>query len=222
MALPQGALSHPPLARRLRRHVRPPHLRVDTFYPWVGAPLARLGTGSPPKPVASNRARGLCRLGHDVSWVKAIAVGTQVTPRPPHRSGRARLRHPAPTSGGDGEANDWPRMKDFGSREKVIGQLRDPLPYSASGACFARSRSPWPPPFAPPAPQHRRQTSRPPCSSASQLLLRGLTSRAVGYGSSPSRRGPAALDRAVERELSRFPETRSVCTCQGLRPRRDT
>src|SRR5262249_23200388 len=42
----------------------------------------------------------------------------------------------------------------------------------------------------------------------------------VGYGSSPSRRGPAALDRAVERELSRFPETRSVCTCQGLRPRR--
>jgi hypothetical protein len=41
-----------------------------------------------------------------------------------------------------------------------------------------------------------------------------------GYGSSPPRRGPAAMDRAVERELSRFPETRSVCTCQGLRPRR--
>jgi len=38
----------------------------------------------------------------------------------------------------------------------------------------------------------------------------------VSYGSSPSRRGPAALDRAVERELSRFPETRSVYTCQGL------
>src|SRR5262249_19491284 len=42
----------------------------------------------------------------------------------------------------------------------------------------------------------------------------------VGYGSSPARRGPAALDRAVERELSRFPATRSVCTCQVLRPRR--
>src|SRR5262249_34938316 len=42
----------------------------------------------------------------------------------------------------------------------------------------------------------------------------------IGYGSSPSRRGPAAIDRAVERELSRFPETRSVCTCQVLRPRR--
>ncbi len=41
----------------------------------------------------------------------------------------------------------------------------------------------------------------------------------IGYGSSPSRCGPAALDRAVERELSRFPETKSVCTCQVLRPR---
>jgi hypothetical protein len=42
----------------------------------------------------------------------------------------------------------------------------------------------------------------------------------VGYGSSPSRRGPAAIDRAVERELSRFPEIRSFCICQVLRPRR--
>jgi len=28
-----------------------------------------------------------------------IAVGTAITGRPPHRSGRARLRHPAPTLG---------------------------------------------------------------------------------------------------------------------------
>jgi hypothetical protein len=28
-----------------------------------------------------------------------IAVGTAITGRPPHRSGLARLRHPAPTSG---------------------------------------------------------------------------------------------------------------------------
>ena len=28
-----------------------------------------------------------------------IAVGTRVTPRPPHRSGQAQLRHPAPASG---------------------------------------------------------------------------------------------------------------------------
>ena len=29
----------------------------------------------------------------------AFAVGTRVTPRPPHRSGQAQLRHPAPASG---------------------------------------------------------------------------------------------------------------------------
>src|SRR5690349_21816298 len=37
-------------------------------------------------------------------------------------------RGTAPTLGGDGKANAWPRVKDLGLREKVIGQLRDPLP----------------------------------------------------------------------------------------------
>ena len=31
------------------------------------------------------------------SFVCEIAVGTLITERPPHRTGRARLRHPAPT-----------------------------------------------------------------------------------------------------------------------------
>src|SRR5215475_2796990 len=56
---------------------------------------------------------------------------TQVTPRPPHRSVRARLRHTAPTLGDDGKANTWPWMKDFGLWEKVIGQLGDPRPCEA-------------------------------------------------------------------------------------------
>src|SRR6266508_1571191 len=47
------------------------------------------------------------------------------------------------------------------------------LPGSESGACFAGSHSPWPLPFAPPAPRR----SRPLCSSASQLLWQSLTSR---------------------------------------------
>jgi hypothetical protein len=46
--------------------------------------------------------------------LSVIAVGTQVTPRPPHRSVRAQLRHTAPTLGGDGKADVWPRMKDLG------------------------------------------------------------------------------------------------------------
>src|SRR5207245_7714315 len=32
-------------------------------------------------------------------FAQRIAVGTAITGRPPHRSGRAQLRHPAPTSG---------------------------------------------------------------------------------------------------------------------------
>src|SRR5258706_15556191 len=47
------------------------------------------------------------------------------------------------------------------------------LPGSESGACFAGSHSPWPPPLAPPTPLR----SGPLCSSASQLLWQSLTSR---------------------------------------------
>src|SRR5262245_26940133 len=64
---------------------------------------------------------------------------------------------------------------------RLVVRARAPgtrAPDPVSGACFARSRSPWPPPFAPPTPQHRRKKPPLPCSSASQLLLRGLTSRA--------------------------------------------
>src|SRR5258706_10004002 len=41
----------------------------------------------------------------------------------------------------------------------------------------------------------------------------------IGYGSSPSRYGPAAV---AERSIARSPgsRARSVCTCQVLRPRR--
>jgi len=56
----------------------------------------------------------------------SIAVGTEVTPRPPHRSVRARLRHTAPTLGGDGKANAWPWVKDLRLREEVIGRLYHP------------------------------------------------------------------------------------------------
>src|SRR5215813_5445138 len=57
-----------------------------------------------------------------------IAVGTQVTLRPPHSSVRAPLRHTAPTLGGDGKAHAWPWVKDLGLREEGIGQLCYPLP----------------------------------------------------------------------------------------------
>src|SRR5262245_8921564 len=64
--------------------------------------------------------------GRKTVW--AIAVGTVITDRPPHRTVRARLRHTAPTLGGDGKANARPWVKDLGLREEVIGQLWHPLP----------------------------------------------------------------------------------------------
>ena len=47
------------------------------------------------------------------------------------------------------------------------------VPSSESGACFAGPHSPWSPPLAPSAPQPVAQR----CSSTSQLLWQGLTSR---------------------------------------------
>ena len=42
----------------------------------------------------------------------AVAVGTEITLRPPHRSRRALLTHRAPTLDRDEEPLLWPRMQD--------------------------------------------------------------------------------------------------------------
>src|SRR5262245_22385940 len=70
-------------------------------------------------------------------------------------------------------------------------------PGSVSGACFAGSRSPWPPPFAPPTPQR----SGPRCSSASQLLWQSLTSR--------DRASSATAPRLPDADRRRLPNGRS-------------
>src|SRR6266567_3002385 len=71
------------------------------------------------------------------------------------------------------------------------------LPGSESGACFAGAHSPWPPPFAPPAPRR----SRPLCSSASQLLWQSLTSR--------DRASSATAPRLPDADRRRLPNGRS-------------
>jgi len=43
---------------------------------------------------------------------RAVAVGTEITLRPPHRSRRALLTHRAPTLDGDKEPFLRPRMQD--------------------------------------------------------------------------------------------------------------
>src|SRR3954468_23351660 len=57
------------------------------------------------------------------------------------------------------------------------------LPGPVPGACFAEPRSPWSPSLAPPAPPRLA----PLCSSASQLLRRGQTSRLRASSATASR-----------------------------------
>jgi len=95
-------------------------------------------------------------------------------------------------------------------------ETRSPGP--VSGAFRPGSRSPWPLPFAPPTPPPLARV----CSPASPLLWQGLTSPARASPAS-ARRLPDADQTASGRWSSgRSPgsRTRSVRTCQGLRPRR--
>ena len=96
-----------------------------------------------------------------------------------------------------------PRVSD-GKQPAVCGPvLVTRFPGPVPGTCFAVPHSPRPPPFAPPAPQLVTQ----PCSQASSLLWRSLTS--------PSRASPASvphlpgadqpLTPLAGREISRFP-----------------
>ncbi len=75
--------------------------RVPAFSRWD--PIAVLIFNQPKNGL--DCSQHLVRRG---AW---IAVGTRVTPRPPHRSGRAQFRHPAPTSG------VWRRTADLARDE---------------------------------------------------------------------------------------------------------
>ena len=102
--------------------------------------------------------------------------------------------------------------------------VRDPAPVSrvpgsASGACFAVSRSPRPPPFAPPTPP------RPNAALFAGFIATMAGSDfsrpcIIGFGSSPSRCGPRPLVAARPGARSPGSRARSVHACQGLRPRR--
>jgi hypothetical protein len=76
------------------------------------------------------------------------------------------------------------------------------LSVPAPGTCFAGSHSPRPPPLAPPAPQR----IAPPCSSASRLLWRSLTSHARASSATAPRLSDADRPQvAARRGISRFP-----------------
>src|SRR5438270_8220056 len=93
------------------------------------------------------------------------------------------------------------------------------VPGPVSGVCFAVPRSPWSPALAPPAPPPVARL----CSSASLLLCRSQTS--LGRASAATAPHLPATDHPTPTgpwPIQRSPgsRTRSVRTCQGLRPRR--
>src|SRR6266704_3011663 len=126
---------------------------------------------------------------------EAIAVGTLISERPPHRSVRAAFPHTAPTSGVDGEL------------AVCAPAPVTRLPGTEPGTCYAVPHSLWPPPLAPPAPQRIAL----PCSPASQLLRRGLTSHARASSATAPHLPDAGLGgRRVHRPNVRPPRFRRL------------
>ena len=94
--------------------------------------------------------------------LNTLAVGTRVASRPPHRSVRAAFPHTAPTSGIDDTTLPY-------ASQHLVPRLSG----SESGTCLVGPHSPWSLSLAPPTPLR----IAPLCSSASQLLRQGQTSR---------------------------------------------
>src|SRR3984893_17485703 len=60
-----------------------------------------------------------------------VAVGTRISPRPPHRSRRALLTHRAPPSGSGVEAVTRQRVYSSDWRKEAGDDLDEPLPAEA-------------------------------------------------------------------------------------------
>ena len=125
---------------------------------------------------------------------RGVAVGTAIARRPPHRSGRAVLPHPAPTLGHDAKP-----VKPVA----VHAQARwARLPGSVSGARCARACSPWSAPFPPSSPPPLAGT----CSMTSSVLRSGPTSQRRASSPCVRRLRDAALSCQGDTGISRFPD----------------
>src|SRR5271165_566756 len=121
-----------------------------------------------------------------------IAVGTLIAERPPHRTGRARLRHPAPTFDVGGEAYGLPHaVQAVGRAVPAVRGVPSCSAISLAPALGSTNCSAGrPASFA-------RFTATVAESDTSSPCI-------IGFGSSPSRCGPLT-SRAAKVEVSRFP-----------------
>src|ERR1035441_712133 len=74
------------------------------------------------------------------SGVVSVAVGIQISPYPPHRSGLADFPHTAPTSGNDAHTAQRKRMIHAHRRKPVVDQAQHPIPRYSAVLAAARQR----------------------------------------------------------------------------------
>jgi hypothetical protein len=144
--------------------------------PNISPPPPKVGVHSPRHP---ERRAGGCegakgsQNAKTVAWPcffrSLIAVGTPVARCPPHRPGRAGLPHPVPTLSFGVEAL---LLLDAPSRGHLTRS-----PGSVSGTWRSLLGSSWLPAFPPLGPQLLQLSPPLPCSPASQVLRRHVTSR---------------------------------------------
>jgi hypothetical protein len=70
-----------------------------------------------------------------------VAVGTEITLRPPHRSRRALLTHRAPTLDGDEEPLLWPRMQDAWERQVPVSDRLHSRPRKSTSLASTHQRA---------------------------------------------------------------------------------
>ena len=97
------------------------------------------------------------RIASDIQPTVApgVAVGTRISPSPPHRSGLADFPHPAPTSGNDAHAAERKRMMYSRRRQPAVDQTQHPFPRHSAVLAPARQR-PMPKPAYPMTEQMQR------------------------------------------------------------------
>src|SRR5262245_21443379 len=77
----------------------------------------------------------------DASALRAVAVGTEIALRPPHRSRRALLTHRAPTLDGDEEPLFGPRVQDAWERQVSVSDLLHSRPRKSTSLASTHQRA---------------------------------------------------------------------------------
>src|SRR5882757_2181708 len=76
-----------------------------------------------------------------VAPLEEVAVGTEITLRPPHRSRRALLTHRAPALDGDEEPLFWPRMQDAWERQIPVSDRLHSRPRKSTSLASTHQRA---------------------------------------------------------------------------------